>query len=136
MVFKISETLVAKISEGRYTTTEYGSLRYLQDNLPDFPVPRPHSVVRIGNYYLLFTDLIHGTALENEWTRLNNNQNRNISQEVDLLFTQLRELPRPSLLPLGGVDGEGCYDIRLGLRISSDPIRDVKQFEEWLFSGS
>ncbi|KAK5658978.1 hypothetical protein OQA88_1798 [Cercophora sp. LCS_1] len=136
MVFKVSETLVAKRTNGRYATTEHGSLRYLHKHLPGFPVPRSHGIVRIGNYYFLFTDFIHGTTLQSVWTELDDNQKCNISNKLNVFFTKLRELPHSPLLPFGGVDGEGCYDIRQGLRINLDPIWDVKQFEEWLFSGS
>ncbi|KAI5865516.1 kinase-like domain-containing protein [Durotheca rogersii] len=136
MVFKVSETIVLKVTDEGFATTEYHSLSFLQQHLPAFPAPRPHGLVRIRKYGLLFTTFIPGQNLEQAWPQLDNAQKRSISSQLDTLFSDLRRLPFPANTPLGGVQGDGCKDGRRGQRTSSQPIMDIKQFEDFIFAGS
>lgn len=136
MVFRVSEALVVKIAEEQYARTEYQSLLYLQEHLPAFPAPNPHGLIRFGTYCLLFTTFVPGLDLEKAWPQLGESQKRTISRQLDVPFSQLRSLPFPDNMPLGGVHGEGCKDARRGLRVNSEPILDIKQFDDFFFSGS
>lgn len=136
MVYRVSDQVVVKITDERYAVTEHSSLLYLQEHLPSFPAPRSHGVVRIGIFCLLFTTFVTGLDLEKAWPQLGDIQKHSISGQLDALFSQLRSLPFPENMPLGGVQGEGCKDGRRGLRVNSEPIMNVKQFDEWVFTGS
>lgn len=131
--------MVAKVAAAEeFAITEYETLAYLQERLPQFPVPRPHGVVRLGDYTtFLFSSFVRGTNLEKAWPQLDDRQKRNLSGQIDTLFGELRAaLPFPENQPLGGVGGEGCRDLRRTLRSSSESIMDAKQFEDWVFNGS
>ena len=136
MVFRVSDGIVAKVTLEEHITTEYRTLPYLQEHLPRFPMPRLHGVIRIGRYGLLFTSFISGIDLEKVWPQLDDVQKRSISTQVDKLLIDLRSLPFPPNTPLGGVGGQSCKDGRRGVRISSKPILDVNQFEDFIFTGS
>lgn len=136
MVFRISESVVVIIAVEGFEVTEYQSLAYLQEHLPGFPAPRPHGVVRFGIYCLLFTSFIPGLTLEKVWSQLDDIQKCTISCQLNTLFSELRLLPFPNNIPLGGVQTKGCKDGRRGLRINSKPILNVKQFEDFIFAGS
>ncbi|KAI1118244.1 hypothetical protein F5Y14DRAFT_447121 [Nemania sp. NC0429] len=98
MVFQISDAVIVKVtSASTSATTEHHSLAYLQDHLPSFPAPRPHGLVRVGNFHLLFMSLIPGRDLEHVWPELNDAQKLNISSQIDELLSELRLLP-----PLSG----------------------------------
>lgn len=136
MVFRVSESIVVKITEEQYARTEYRSLSYLQEHLATFPAPKPHGLVRIGVFCLLFTAFVPGLDLEKAWPQLGETQKHTISRHLDALFSELRSLPFPDNMPLGGVQGEGCKDARRGLRVNSEPVLNVKQFEDFVFAGS
>jgi hypothetical protein len=84
----------------------------------------------------MFTTCVPGLDLERAWPRLDDNQKRSISTQLDTLFSDLRSLPFSENSPLGGIGGEGCKDARRALRVNSDPILDVGQFEDFIFSWS
>lgn len=135
-VFQVSQGIIVKITDEGAASTELGSLRYLQNHLPTFPAPRPHGLIQMGHFCLLFTTFVPGLDLERAWPHLDDIQKKSISVQVDSLLAQLRLLSKPSNLPLGGVQGEGCKDARRGLRVSTEPIVDVKQFQDFIFAGS
>ena len=135
-VFRVSQRIVVKITDKESASTELGSLLYLQEHLPAFLAPRPHGLIRIGLFYLLFTTLMPGLDLERAWPHLDDAHKKSIGVQIDRLLTQLRSLSKPSHLPLGGVQGEGCKDARRGLRVNKKPIMDAKQFHDFIFSGS
>lgn len=139
MVFRIDKNLVAKVAAAEeFAITEYESLAYLQEQLPQFPAPRPHGVVRLGEHTtFLLSSFVRGTTLEKVWSQLDDAQKRTLSGQIDTLFGELRlALPLPENQPLGSVDGEGCRDLRRTCRSSSQPIMNAKQFEDWIFDGS
>ncbi|UPL02801.1 hypothetical protein LCI18_013735 [Fusarium solani-melongenae] len=135
MVFKLNETLVAKTISERAALTEHYSLKFLQENLPSFPAPRPHGLVCVGHFHLLFTTFIPGQDLEKRWPQLNRTQKQHIADQLDALFSQLRSLPHPNSTPLGGVYGDGCKDRRRYLRASTKSIMNDEEFQDFIFSG-
>ncbi|KAM4065534.1 phosphotransferase enzyme family protein [Hirsutella rhossiliensis] len=135
-VFRVSQDIVVKITNEESASTDLGSLLFLQEHLPAFPAPRPHGLIRTGKFCLLFTTFVPGLDLERAWPRLDDTHKKSIGVQLDRLFTQLRSLSKPSDMPLGGVQGEGCKDARRGLRFNKEPIRDAEQFQDFIFSGS
>ncbi|KAB5542846.1 kinase-like domain-containing protein [Coniochaeta sp. 2T2.1] len=136
MVFRLPDGVAVKIANEDLLATEHASLSYLKDHLPNFPTPKPLGLVRFGIRCLLFTTFITGLDLERAWPRLDENQKSSISSQLDTLFSKLRSLPFPENMPLGGVSGDGCKDRRRAMRVSSEPILDAGQFEDFIFSGS
>ncbi|KAH6619742.1 kinase-like domain-containing protein [Chaetomium sp. MPI-SDFR-AT-0129] len=136
MVFRVSDGIVAKVTVEEHLTAEYRTLPYLQEHLPHFPAPRLHGVIRIRQYGLLFSSFVSGLDLEKVWPQLDDVQKRSVSAQLDKLLVELRSLPFPPNTPLGGLEGLGCKDARRGIRISSKPILDVSQFDDFIFSGS
>ncbi|UPK96643.1 hypothetical protein LCI18_007578 [Fusarium solani-melongenae] len=136
MVFKLNENIAVKITTKVVATTEQRSLLYLREHLPNFPAPRPHGLVSLGNTYLLFTTFIPGRDLEKVWPQLNHSEKQVISDQLESLFLQLRSLSCPVNTPLGGIGGEGCKDLRRGIRINADPIMNENEFQDFIFSGS
>lgn len=136
MAFRVSDTIAAKVTLEKLISTEYPTLAYLQQHLPDFPAPRLLGVIRIGRYGMLFTTYIPGLDLEKAWPRLGDAEKRSISPQLDVLLRKLRLLPFPENTPLGGVDGQGCKDGRRAIRVSPKPILSVEQFQDFMFAGS
>ncbi|KAK3314435.1 hypothetical protein B0H66DRAFT_583440 [Apodospora peruviana] len=122
MVFRVSDGIVAKVTIEKHIRTEHQTLPFLQEHLPHFR--------------LQFTSFVSGLDLEKVWPRLNDGQKRSISTQLDKLLIDLRSLPYPPNTPLGGLDGLGCKDGRRGVRISPKPILDLKQFQDFIFTGS
>ncbi|KAI2472293.1 kinase-like domain-containing protein [Annulohypoxylon bovei var. microspora] len=136
MVLLVSDDIVTKISRRSAGTDEYTALQYLEAHLPSFPAPRPHGMIELGHFHLMFMTYIPGLDLEKAWPQLSLAQKQDISSQLDALFSELRSLPCPEDSPLGGVQGEPCKDARRGIRVASTPITSVKEFEDFVFSGS
>jgi len=75
-----------------------------------------------------------GLGLEEAWLGFEDHQKRDISCQLDDILSELRSLPFPENQPLGGVQGEGCKDMRRNIRVSSEPIMTPKEFEDFIFS--
>ncbi|PVH74054.1 hypothetical protein DL98DRAFT_563006 [Cadophora sp. DSE1049] len=136
IVLRVSEAIAVKVVRDVDNTTEYTSMQYLRDQKSSIPVPRPHGLVKMNKFYLIFMTFISGLDLEEAWSQLEDHQKRDISGQLDVIFSDLRSLPFPKNQPLGGVQGEGCKDARRSIRISSEPIMTLKDFEDFIFSNS
>ncbi|OHE91746.1 hypothetical protein CORC01_12973 [Colletotrichum orchidophilum] len=88
------------------------------------------------NYYFLFTSFIPGISLEKVWPQLRDVEKHAIKSQLETLLSSLRSLPRSESSPLGDVQEGGCQDARRGVRLSSKPIMNVQQFEDFIFAGS
>ena len=128
-------TIAVKITVDDRTITEWGSLLYLEEHLPNFPSPRPHGLVKTGDLYVLFMSLIPGVPLEEVWHQLVVAGKCDVRAQLDQLLSQLRSLPFRQGTPFGGVQGEGCRDIRRTVYTNTEPIVSAEQFEEFLFAG-
>ncbi|KAI0521132.1 APH-domain-containing protein [Xylaria bambusicola] len=136
IVLQISDTIIVKVKlQDRFAIKEYHSLAYLQKNLPNFPAPKPHGLIHMGVFHLLFMSLVPGRTLEHIWPELNDAQKQDISCQIDDLLSSLRSLPPPST-PLGDVEGDGCIDRRRYPRANSEPILNSEQFRDFIFAGS
>lgn len=134
-VFKLDSDTVVKAVRLREDFTEYTTLLYLQEHLPNFPAPRALGVVRVGMLILLFMSCVPGTTLGAVWTQLNHTQKASVQGQLEELFVDLRSLGRPEGMPLGGVAGEGCKDLRKMCRRSSNAITTFAEFEDFQFSN-
>jgi hypothetical protein len=134
MVLRASKAIVMKIVRDVDSITEYTSMQYLQNHKPSIPAPRPHGLVKMNKFYLIFMTFISGLDLEEAWPQLEDNQKRDISSQLDVILSDLRSLPFPENQPLGGVQGEGCKDARRNIRVSSTPIMTPEDFEDFIFS--
>ena len=54
-VFRVSDTIALKVTSRNSAVSESRTLQYLETNLLDFPAPRPHGLIQLGRFYLLFT---------------------------------------------------------------------------------
>ncbi|KAG6165704.1 hypothetical protein E4U51_004153 [Claviceps purpurea] len=136
MVFRISENIVVKTGHESFSITEHQTLTYLQEHMPEFPVPRPHGLLRLGFRCFLFTSYISGMNLEDAWPELDCSQKQDMSRQIDALFAKLRSFPVPEHACLGDVAGGGCRDLRRSQRVSTKPIKSVAEFEDFIFEGS
>lgn len=114
-VFRVSDSIIVKLTNEDDGRNEYLSLKYLHEQLPRFPVPQQRGLIQFGSLFLLFTAFIPGVDLEEAWPRLDDAHKRNISSQLDTIFLELRSLPFPEHSPLGGVGGNGCKDVRRGI---------------------
>lgn len=135
MVLRIAEDIVVKFSRAADDTDEYSALEYLRKYLPNFPSPKPHGLIKLSDYYLMFMSYVPGSDLEKVWPQLDTAQKRSVSTQLNTLFLELRSLPYPKNKPLGGLQGQGCKDGRRGLRVSSKPIMNVNDFEDFVFTS-
>lgn len=132
MVLRVTADIVVKLSLGADDTDEYSALEYLQQHLPGFPFPKPHGLIKLSHYYLMFMTYIPGSDLEKAWPQLDVVQKSSISSQLNTLFLELRSLPHPENKQLGGLQGQGCKDGRRGVRVSSKPIMNVNDFEDFV----
>ena len=135
MIFKCEPGTIAKVVRGAEDYTEYTTLQYLQDHMPDIPAPRPLGLLRMGRLSIIFMSYMPGKTLETVWKEISLDQKVSVQGQLNTIFTRLRSLPCPQDFPLGGVAGEGCKDQRRNLRRSINPITSAKGFEDFQFSN-
>jgi Phosphotransferase enzyme family len=134
MIVRCSDKIVAKIL-GSQDTTEYSALQYLEKNLPNFPAPRPHGLIRIGNRTVVFMSYIRGITLGAIWPDLTPQNKVSIQGRLQELFSRLRTLKQADGLPFGGVGGEGVKDDRISSGDTNRSILSAAEFEEFQFSN-
>lgn len=135
IVLKCSPDVALKIILNMDDLTEYKTLQYLEEHKPIIPAPRSLGLVRLGKCFLLFMSLVPGTTLEAVWPELDNSLKRSVQEQLNGIFIELRTLTRPDNMPLGGVAGEGCQDLRRHVRGTKEPIWTTEDFDNWQFSN-
>lgn len=133
MVFKCDGNIVIKAIKNALDYTEYTTLQYLEVHKPTVPAPRPSGLLRMNDVSLIFMTYTSTTTLADIWAGLDISQKRSIQDQLNQILADLRSLSRPNGMPLGGVCGEGCKDVRRHLRRSTEPILTVKDFKNFLF---
>ncbi|KAI9674971.1 MAG: hypothetical protein M1817_001377 [Caeruleum heppii] len=130
-VAKCSPEVVVKPIDSRSDYTEYTTIQFLELHKPQLPIPRPHGLIVVANTAFLFMSFVPGVTLSSIWPELHQTQKLSISNELDRLFYELRQLSCPDGMPLGGVAGEGCKDTRRHTKISEVPCYTSSDF--WNF---
>jgi hypothetical protein len=77
VVLKCNEELVAKAigNDGDYT--KYTSMQYLADNAPDIPALKPHHLVLLVNFRIMFMTYFPSVPLQQAWPKLSQEQDIN-----------------------------------------------------------
>lgn len=136
MVFKCAADIVVKAVRDIDDYTEYTTLQYLEQHIPDCPAPRPLGCVQMSGISLVFLTHKPSTSLGEVWQVLDSDQKASVRDRLETILTKLRSLPYVDGRPLGGVAGEGCKDARRHLRRSDKPIKTLGEFEDFMFSSS
>ncbi|GFF44585.1 hypothetical protein IFM51744_05856 [Aspergillus udagawae] len=136
MVFKCGHDIVLKAVRNLEDYTEYTTLQYIRQHRPSIPSPEPLGLVRMSDISLIFMSHILSTTLSDVWSSMTISQKYSVKDQLGTILMDLRSLPYPSGTPLGGVQGEGCKDIRRHLRRSNRPITDLNEFEDFLLNAS
>ncbi|GAD92628.1 hypothetical protein PVAR5_1221 [Paecilomyces variotii No. 5] len=63
VVVKCSEDIVAKVIIGNRDYTEYTSMQYLENWAPDIPAPRPHGLIALGPFRVIFMSYTQDVTL-------------------------------------------------------------------------
>jgi hypothetical protein len=131
MVFKCDPATVVKAVRHAKDYTEYTTLQYLEMHTPTVPAPRPLGLIDMNGVSLIFISYIPETTLREIWAQLHYSQKISVQNQLNQILTDLRSLPFPNGIPLGGVGGEGCKDARRHLRRSTVPIMNIDDFENF-----
>jgi aminoglycoside phosphotransferase len=135
-VAKLSSNLAVKSFRGISDFTEYTSMEFLELHKPHLPVPRPHGLITAGGSAYLFMALVPGISLNKIWPELQEEQKMDLSNELNFIFLDLRQLECPDGTPLGGPGGEGCKDTRRHTRVSEVPLYSSSEFWDFQYSGA
>ncbi|KAI9732518.1 MAG: hypothetical protein M1834_003853 [Cirrosporium novae-zelandiae] len=134
-VVKCDANVVVKIVPLLEDFTEFTTMQYLENVIPEIPAPRPLGLVKIDRTSYIFMTFIPGRTLDKVWPQLVEEQKIAISHQLNDLLLKLRKIPWPDGIPLGGVGGEGCKDTRRGIRTSNQPIQNGIDFDNFIFSN-
>ena len=134
-VIKCSSDTVVKMIPKFEDFTEYTALQYLRRHVPDIPIPEPLGAMTSKQTAYIFMSLILGLTLESVWAQLPNEQKLSLSNQLNEIFMELRQIQIPKDWIFGGVGGEGCKVSRRHTRISQKPIRSPAEFEAFIFSN-
>ena len=113
-VIKCSANVVVKIVPNQEDYTEYTSMQYLMDQIPELPAPRPLGLIVSNGTSYIFMSFVPGLTLDTIWPQLSIKEKVSISHQLNDWLLKLRALKRPDDMPLGGVCKEGCKDTTPG----------------------
>lgn len=136
MAFKCAVDIIVKAVRDIDDYTEYTTLQYLKQHIPDCPAPRPLGYMQMSGISLTFLTYKLLMSLGEVWLGLDNDQKASIRDQLEAILTKLRSLPHVDGCPLGGVAGEGCKDARRHLQQSDKPIKTLCEFEDFMFLSS
>lgn len=93
MVLKCTADIVVKAVRDMDDYTEYTTLQYLEQHIPDCPAPRPLGCVRMSGTSLIFLTHKPSTSLGEIWHALDHDQKASFRDQLEAIITKLRSLP-------------------------------------------
>lgn len=70
VVLKCNDKIALKVIRQPADYTEYTTLQYLAENLPEIPIPRPHGLIRFAPFTAYFMSYIPSMTLTEAWPNL------------------------------------------------------------------
>ncbi|KAJ9312544.1 hypothetical protein DTO271D3_7246 [Paecilomyces variotii] len=135
VVVKCSEEVVAKIITGHRDYTEYTSMQYLEEKASDIPAPRPHGLIALGPFRVIFMSYIPEITLATVWDGLTPQEKRSIQDQLDVIFVRLRNLRQDDGDELGGVCGEGVKEYNVDETALWKGITRAKEYNDLQFTA-
>lgn len=135
VVVKCSDEVAMKIFPQNRDLTEYHNLQYLADHACDLPIPKPHGLVSLGDFYAMFLSYIPGVTLDKVWSFLPHETKSSLQAQLHKIFAKLRRIKQDDGVRLGGVNGEGVKDYRIMEIFAYKDITTAKGFDELQFSA-
>ncbi|KAH8689044.1 hypothetical protein BGW36DRAFT_420989 [Talaromyces proteolyticus] len=124
-----------KVITGNKDYTEYTSMEYLAREAPDIPAPRPHGLIALGSFRVIFMSYIPDITLAQVWPNLSCKEKLSIQRQLDNIFCRLRTIQHEDSNMLGGVCGEGVKELRVNECALFKDITTATQFNELQFSA-
>ncbi|KAL1901322.1 hypothetical protein Sste5346_001727 [Sporothrix stenoceras] len=107
---RLLDIVIKVVPESHYADTENSALQYLAEHSPGFSGPKPHGLIRLRGFVLMFMSYMPSTTLKDVCPKLTVHHKVSIQGQLDCLFTQLRSIKLPLGGRLGGTAGEGVSD--------------------------
>ncbi|KAI1923417.1 hypothetical protein LOZ65_003292 [Ophidiomyces ophidiicola] len=131
---QFDDIIIKLLSQRIPEYTEYTTLQYLAERLPDIPVPRPHGLIRCGRYTVIFMSYIPCMTLTQAWPKLSHEAKLSVQHQLDDILNKLRTLRQEDGLPLGGVRGEGIKYQHWDFVPYQEAISSAAAFDDFRFS--
>lgn len=107
IVVQCNDDIIAKVITTNGDYTEYTALRYLAEQVPEIPAPRPHGLIKFGSFCMIFMSYIPSMTLSEAWPYLSHEEKISVKHQLDDIFRRLRSIREGDGHYLGGVGGEG-----------------------------
>lgn len=134
VVVKCDNGIIIKVITDRSEDyTEYTSMQYIAERVPDIPAPRSHGMVQLGPFRATFISYVPGMTLSEVWPTLSHDEKILIQHQLDTIFRRLGTLRQDDGEPLGGVGGEGVKDYRVSGRPHPKVITTAADFSNLQF---
>lgn len=137
-VFKCGDKIAAKVMEGGYSNIRngYSTMKFLAENAPDVPAPRPHGMVCMGSCNITFMTYFPSSTLGAVWKTLQLEQKLSIQHQLDEILERMRRLKREDGQPPGSIHSEIVEDRRPVLTHTSDkPIKTGAEHQDWVLTA-
>lgn len=133
---KSTVDIAVKIVPASMTGSEYSTLQFLAQHAPDFPAPKPHGLIKLGNSALILMSYIPSVTLRNVWSTLSHTNKLSIQRQLERLFSRLRGIKQQAGGRLGGVGGEGVSDSHAWVEHidSETTMTTAAEFRDFQFS--
>jgi hypothetical protein len=104
------DIVIKVIFLGNEDYTEYTSMQYLAERMPEFLAPRAHGMIQLGSFRVIFMSYIPGMTLSEAWPSLAHEEKVSIQCQLDNLIRKMRTHRQSYGNVLGGVGGEGTKE--------------------------
>lgn len=135
VVVKCNDDIVAKVITGNSDYTEYTSMQYLAEKAPDIPAPRPHGLIALGPFRVIFMSYIGDMTLEEAWPNLSHEGKLSIQRQLDGIFRRLRTIQQDDGSMLGGVCEEGVKEFHVDECALFKDITSANRYSDLQFSA-
>jgi hypothetical protein len=130
IVVQCNDDIIAKVITTNGDYTEYTALRYLEEQVPEIPAPRPHGLVKFGTFCMIFMSYIPSMTLSQAWPYLSHEEKISVKHQLDVIFSKLRTVREEDGHCLGGFGGEGVKGHGTNRIVST-----VAGFEDFRYSA-
>ena len=131
IVLKCRDDIIAKVITAKGDHTEYTTLQYLAEQIPEIPAPRPHGLIRVGSFCVIFMSYIPSMTLTEAWPSLSHEEKVSVKNQLDDIFNRLRTARSEDSHYVGGVGGEGVKGHKTNTFVST-----ATEFEDLKYSHS
>ena len=117
----------------------YDQLVHMKRYSPRLQTPKVLGALQAKETVYWFFSKMQGTTLDKSWPSMSEEQKEDVQNQLVSFFRKLRRIPAPpaedAQSNIGGGNPRRCKDLRNKMHVAVNPIKDEKEFNDFLISA-